>query len=286
MKIAVTAATGQLGRLVVQNLLKRGVAASDIVATVRDPAKAEPLAAQGIDVRRADYNDPEAFVKALSGVERLLLISGLEANRAEQHRNIVRAARDAGVGFIAYTSILNADRSSLLLARDHRVSEEAVRDSGVAFALLRNSWYLENYTGTLEETLERGVVIGSAGEGRVSAATRADYAEAAAAVLVSESREKDVYELGGDSGFTLPEFAAELTRQSGREVHYQDMSVQDYTRTLVEAGVPEGYAALLADGDRGLAAGELFTESRDLHELLGRSPTTLAQVIASSLKNL
>lgn len=284
MKIAVTAATSQLGGLVVQTLLARGVPASDIIAVARNPEKAAPLAAQGVTVRQADYNDSEALVQALAGVERVLLVSGLEANRAEQHRNVIEAARGAGVGFIAYTSILNADSSSLILAVDHRATEAAIRDSGLPFAFLRNGWYLENYTGDLEGTLERGAVLGSAGEGRLSAAARADYAEAAAAVLVGDGHENKVYELGGDESFTMPEFAAELAKQSDREVVYRDLPATDYTQALVGAGVPEGYAAILADSDRGLAAGELFTESRDLSHLLGRPTQALAQVVASSLR--
>lgn len=284
MKIAVTAATSQLGGLVVQTLLARGVPASDIIAVARNPEKAAPLAAQGVTVRQADYNDSEALVQALAGVERVLLVSGLEANRAEQHRNVIEAARGAGVGFIAYTSILNADSSSLILAVDHRATEAAIRDSGLRFAFLRNGWYLENYTGDLEGILERGAVLGSAGEGRLSAAARADYAEATAAVLVGDGHENKVYELGGDESFTMPEFAAELAKQSDREVVYRDLPATDYTQALVGAGVPEGYAAILADSDRGLAAGELFTESRDLSHLLGRPTQALAQVVASSLR--
>lgn len=286
MKIAVTAATGQLGQLVIQALLDRGVAAADLVAVVRDPDKAAPLATQGVKVRRADYNESDALATALAGVDRVLLISGVDPERVEQHRNVVEAARAAGVSVLAYTSILNADTTKIILGADHRATEAIIQNSGVPFVLLRNSWYIENYTGQLEQTLASGVILGSAGEGRVSAATRADYAAAAAAVLTSKGHENKVYELGGDQSFTMSELATEISRQSGTPVVYRDLPIQEYTQALVGAGVPEGYAALLADGDRGISEGELFTDSGDLSRLIGRPTTPLADVTAASLRNL
>lgn len=286
MKIAITAATGHLGRLVVQALLDKGIPAADIVAVVRNPGKAASLAAQGGTVRQADYDDPEALAAALSGVDRVLLISGIDPSRALQHRNIVEATRDAGASLIAYTSVVNADATKLMLAADHRATEAIVRDSGVPFVLLRNSWYTENYTGTLAQTLGRGVILGSAGNGRVSAATRADYAEAAAAVLTGEGHENKVYELGGDESFTMPELAAVVSEQSGTPVVYRDLPVEEYTQALVGAGLPEGMAVLLADGDRAIAEGELFTDSGDLSRLTGRPTTRLAEAIAAALGNL
>lgn len=286
MKIAVTAATGHLGQLVVQSLLNRGFAAPDIVAVVRNPDKAASLAAQGVTVRQADYNEPEAFAAAFAGVDRLLLISGLDPNLAEQHRNIVEAARDAGVSLIAYTSVVRADTAKLIVAVDHKATEAIVRDSGVPFVLLRNGWYIENYTGTLAQTLERGVILGSAGEGRVSAATRADYAEAAAAVLAGEGHEDKVYELGGDESFTLTDLAAVISEQSGTPVVYRDMPIGEYTQVLVGSGLPEGYAAFVADGYRGVSEGELFTDSGDLSRLIGRPTTPLTEAISDALKNL
>lgn len=284
MNIAVTAATGHLGGLVVQALLDQGVPAANIVAVVRNPDKAAPLAAKGVTVRRADYNEPEALAAALVGVDRVLLVSGLEPNRAEQHRHVVAAARGAGVGLLAYTSILNADTTTLLLAADHKTTEAAIRDAGVPFVFLRNGWYLEGYTGTLAKTLERGVILGSAGDGRVSAAARADYAEAAAAVLTGEGHENKVYELGGDESFSMAELAAEVSQQGGTDVVYRDLPVEAYTQALVGAGIPEGYAALLADSDRGIAAGELFTGSGDLHRLIGRPTTPLADAVSAALE--
>jgi NAD(P)H dehydrogenase (quinone) len=285
MKIAVTAATGQLGQHVIQSLLDRSVTAADIIAVVRNVEKAAPLAQRGIDIRQADYNDPDALAIAFAGVDKVLLISGSEVGqRREQHRNVIEATRAAGVRLIAYTSILKADTTNLKLAAEHKATEEIIRTSGIPFVLLRNSWYIENYTGTLGQTLEHGVILGSAGEGRISAATRADYAEAAAAVLTGQGHENKVYELGGDESFTLAELAAEISRQSGTEVVYRDLPVEEYTKALVGVGLPEGYAAVLADGDRGISQGELFTGSGDLGRLIDRPTTRLADAITTALK--
>lgn len=197
-----------------------------------------------------------------------------------QHGNVVTAAKEAGIGLVAYTSIAHADTSSLVLAAEHKATEQLIRDSGLPHVFLRNSWYLENYTGQLPTYLQHGVA-GAAGDGRVSAATRADYAEAAATVLTAAGQAGKVYELGGVP-FTLTELAAEISRQTGRTISYLDLPVDKYTELLVAAGLPEGYAAVLADGDRGLAQGELEVGD-DLAGLLGRTPTTLAEAIRAAL---
>ena len=219
-------------------------------------------------------------------MDRVLLVSGIDPNRVHQHRNVVEAARGAGVDFLAYTSVVKADTSKLMLAADHKATEDIVRNAGVPFALLRNSWYVENYTGNLAQTLESGVLLGSAGEGKVSAATRADYAEATAAVLGGEGHENRVYELGGDDGFTMTELAAEISKQSGTPVSYRNLPVEEYTKVLVGAGLPEPYAAVLADADRAISESELFTDSGDLSRLIGRPTTPLAKALAAALGNL
>ncbi len=235
-------------------------------------------------MRRADYDDPASLQAALSGVDRLLLVSGSSVGqRITQHTNVIEAAKAAGVGFVGYTSITRADASDLVLAADHRATEELLATSGLPHCLLRNSWYLENYTGQVGSALEHGVVLGAAADGRVSAATRADYADAAAAVLAGAGHEGRVYELGGDESFTLGEFAAALSRVSGREIAYRDLSVEDYTAALVAAGLPQGYAAVLADGDRGLAQGALLTETGDLSRLIGRPTTGLEAALRAAL---
>ncbi|MEW2328658.1 SDR family oxidoreductase [Micromonospora chersina] len=281
MSIVVTGATGHLGRLIVEALLDRGVPADQIVALGRDVDRLAGLAERGVVTQRADYDDPGSLQAAFAGAEKLMFVSGSEVGkRLVQHGNVVTAAKEAGVGLVVYTSIANADTSSLVLAAEHRATEQLIRDSGLPYVFLRNSWYLENYTGQLPTYLQHGVA-GAAGDGRVSAATRADYAAAAATVLTAEGQAGKVYELGG-AAFTLTELAAEISRQSGGTVSYLDLPVDKYTELLVAAGLPEGYAAVLADGDRGLAQGELEVGD-DLATLLGRTPTTLAEAIRAAL---
>jgi NAD(P)H dehydrogenase (quinone) len=280
MTLLVTAASGHLGRLVVEALLDAGTPATEIVATSRRPQSLSDLADRGVQVRRADYDDSASLDDALSGVDRLLLVSGTDTGRrVAQHRNVVEAAQRAGVSLLAYTSIVHAPTSDLILAQEHRETEEVILTSGIPSVFLRNSWYLENYTGQVAGLLERGLLLGAAGDGRVSAATRADFAAAAAAVLTGEGHEGRAYELGGDESFTLAEFAAAVSRVGGREVVYEDLSEAELTQALVAAGLPEPYAAALADGDRGIRAGALFTDSGDLSRLIGRRTTSVEQAV-------
>ena len=284
MTIVVTGASGHLGRLVVEDLLARGTRPADIVATARDTDTLSDLAGRGVVVRRADYEDPQSLKDAFAGADRLLLVSSSAVGaRDEQHANVVEAAREAAVGLIAYTSIVRADSSTLQLAAEHAATEELILSSGLPYVFLRNSWYLENYTEQIAGALENHAVLGSAGTGRVSAASRADYAAAAAAVLTSDGPLEQVYELGGDTAFTLTEYAATLAELSGTEVAYVDRPVAEYQAFLVSVGVPEGMAAVLADSDRGLAEGELLEESGTLSRLIGRPTTTLADAIRSAL---
>ncbi|WP_312458163.1 SDR family oxidoreductase [Pseudescherichia sp.] len=271
--IAITGATGHLGQLTLTELLKT-VPASQLVAVVRNPAKAEALAQQGITVRQAEYGDQAALTAALEGVEKLLLISSSEVGqRASQHRNVIDAAKAAGVKFIAYTSLLHADRSPLGLHVEHVDTEQYLAAAGIPYALLRNGWYSENYLASAPAALAHGVFIGSAGEGKIASATRADYAAAAAKVISSEGHAGKVYELAGDEAWTLSELAAELSKQSGKPVEYQNLSAADFAEALKGAGLPEAFANLLADSDVGAAKGGLFDDSRTLSKLIGR-PTT------------
>lgn len=283
--ILVTGATGQLGRLAIDALLARGVAAGDVVALVRDADRAVDLAERGVTLRVGSFDDPASLDAALVGVDRLLFISGSEVGRrAEQHRNVVDAAVRAGVELVAYTSIVRADTSPLALADEHRVTEAALAASGLPTVLLRNSWYVENYTGQVPVQLEHGAVLGAAGEGRVSAATRADFAEAAAVAVTQDGHAGQVYELGGDEAFTLAEYAAELSEQSGATVAYRDLSVADYAGALVGAGLPEGYAQALASSDDGLKHGGLLVETGHLSRLIGRPTTPLSEALAAALR--
>ncbi|MFP8400066.1 SDR family oxidoreductase [Raoultella ornithinolytica] len=281
--IAITGATGQLGHLVLQNLLKT-TAASQIVAIVRNPAKAEALSQQGIVVRQADYTDEAAFTAALQGVDKLLLISSSEVGqRTPQHRNVIHAAKAAGVKFIAYTSLLHADKSPLGLHVEHVETEKMLTDSGIPYALLRNGWYTENYLASAPPALEHGVFIGAAGDGKIASATRADYAEAAARVIAEEGHAGKVYELAGDEAWTLSELAAALSTQSGKNVVYQNLSEADFAAALKSVGLPAGLADMLADSDVGAAKGGLFDDSRTLSALIGRPTTPLAESIKGIL---
>lgn len=271
--IAITGATGHLGQLTLTELLKT-VPASQLVAIVRNPAKAETLAQQGVIVRQAEYGDQAALTAALEGVDKLLLISSSEVGqRAVQHRNVIDAAKAAGVKFIAYTSLLHADQSPLGLHVEHVDTEQYLAASGIPYALLRNGWYSENYLASAPAALAHGVFIGSAGEGKIASATRNDYAAAAAKVISSEGHAGKVYELAGDEAWTLSELAAELSKQSGKPVVYQNLSEADFAAALKDAGLPEAFANLLADSDAGAAKGGLFDSSRTLSTLIGR-PTT------------
>lgn len=281
--MAITGASGQLGRLVIENLLTRHPA-DHLVAVVRDPAKVADLQARGVQVRVADYNHAEALVAALQGVDKLLLISSSEVGqRVPQHRQVITAAQQAGVGLVAYTSILHADRSPLGLAREHRETEALLRASGLPHVLLRNGWYTENYTASVPAALQYGAVLGSVGEGRIASAARADYAAAAAAVLSRDDQAGQVYELAGDEAYTLSELAAEIARQSGKTVVYRDLPEAAYEAALLQAGLPGFLAAMLAESDVGAAKGGLFDDSRELSRLIGRPTTPLAEMVKAAL---
>lgn len=281
--IIVTGATGQLGRLVIASLLKT-TPAQQIVAAVRDVAKAADLAAQGVQVRAANYNDSASLDAALTGATKVLLISSSEVGqRVVQHRNVVDAAVRANAGLFVYTSVLRAGTSALSLAGEHRETEAAIIASGLPYSLLRNGWYFENYTAGLGGALAQGVLAGAAGEGRIAAAARADYADAAAAVLTSKVPVDKVYELAGDSAFTLADLAAELSRQSGKEIPYQNLPQQEYEKVLLGAGLPAPVAAMVAGLDVAAAQGELDGEGHALSKLIGRPTTTLADAVKAAL---
>jgi len=282
--IVITGASGQLGRLVIQSLLAK-VPASQIVAAVRNPAKATDLAALGVQVRQADYSQPATLDAAFAGADKLLLISSSEVGqRTAQHRNAIDAAKRAGVQLIAYTSLLHATRSPLALAEEHLATEAYLKETGVPHALLRNGWYTENYLASIAPALQHGAYIGSAGEGRIASAARADYAAAAAAVLTLSDQAGKVYELAGDSSYTLAEFAAELSRQSGKTVPYVNLPQAEFKAALVGAGLPDGLAFVLADSDAGAAQGALFDDQHQLSSLIGRPTTSLPSLIEAALK--
>lgn len=280
--IVITGATGNLGQHVIASLLE-SVPAATIIAAVRNPAKAAKLAALGVQVRQADYNDGASLDVAFKGATKILLISSSEVGqRAQQHQNVIDAAKRSGVALLAYTSVLRADTSPLGLAAEHVITEAAIRASGLPYTFLRNGWYLENHTEHLAPVLEHGVVLGAAQHGRFSSAARADYAAAAAAVLTAD-KPQAIYELAGDQGFTLAEYAAEVARQSGKAIVYKDLPQADFKAALVSVGVPEGFADLLADSDAGAARGGLEDNGRQLSALTGRPTTRLLDAVKAAL---
>ncbi len=281
--IAITGASGQLGRLVIAELLAT-VPAAQIVALVRTPSKVADLAAQGVVIRQADYNEPAALQAALQGVDKLLLISSSEiGQRAAQHGHVIEAAQGAGVKLLAYTSVLHADRSPLGLAEEHRATEALLKASGLPHVLLRNGWYTENYLASVPPALQYGAFLGCAGEGRIASAARADYAAAAAKVLTLPDQAGKVYELAGDEAYTLADFSAAISEAAGKPVAYTHLPEAAFRGALEQAGLPGPLAALLADSDAGAAQGALFDESRALSRLLGRATTPWQTMVKSAV---
>ena len=282
MIIAITGASGHLGRLVVPRL-RAALPTTDIVALARSPEKAADL---GVAVRAADYDKPDTLDAALAGADTLLLISSSDiGRRVDQHTNVIAAAKGAGVKRIVYTSLLHADTSSLSLATEHVATEAALKDSGLVHTVLRNGWYSENHTASIPATLQAGFFAGSAGDGRISAATRADFADAAVAVLAGEGHDGKVYELAGDAPYTLSELAAELSRQVGREIPYRNLPPAEYAALLREAGISDAYAEAIAQFDVDASTGALFDDGRELSRLIGRPTTPLADAVAEALAN-
>ena len=278
----VTGASGQLGHLVVDHLATL-VAKDDILALVRSDKAADAYAAKGIATRRGDYTDEAALEAAFSGVDRLLLISSSEVGqRATQHGNVIKAAKAAGVKFIAYTSILNADTGNMALAEEHIATEAILKDSGIPHTLLRNGWYSENITMTLGQDLELGQHFGAAQDGKLATASRKDYAEAAAIVLAG-GHDGEVLELAGDAAYTLTDYAATVTELSGKEVTYTDMPEAAFTEALVGAGLPGPFAAILADSDAKAAKGSLFDDSKTLSKLIGHPTEPIAETVKAAL---
>ena len=276
-KIAVTGATGQLGRLALAALRARG--AGDVVALVRNTG-----ADLSVPARAFDYTKPDDQVAALAGVDVLVLISSSDFNdRVGQHRNVIAAAKAAGVGRIIYTSILKGSANPMILAQDHIATEAAILASGVAYTILRNGWYTENYTGSLAASVAAGALIGSSGQGLISSAAREDYAQAIAVVALGAGHDGQIYELAGDSAHTMADFAAEVSRQTGKDIPYSDLTPQTYQEILQSFGIPEGFAFVLADCDTKARDGALYDTSATLSRLIGRPTTPISGPIAAAL---
>ncbi len=286
MSIVVTGATGHLGRLVVEQLLTK-IPADQIAAVVRDQEKAAPLADRGVEIRVADYDQPDTLTTAFRAGDKVLLISGSElGKRVAQHQAVVDAARTAGIAQLVYTSILGGPKADFILGRDHQATETIIKASGLPHVLLRNGFYSDNYFDGLADTLRRGQIDGNAADGRVASAARADFAAAAVTVLTEDGHEGRTYELSGDTAWTFAELAAEVSRQSGTEVAYRDVASDERRTALLEVGLPGEIADLLVDIDDAIARGLLADRSGDLGRLIGRPTTPIAKTIAHALKTL
>lgn len=280
MKTGITGATGQLGRWVVEKLKQRR-STGNLVALVRSPEKAVDL---GLETREFDYTKTETLVEALLGIDHLLLISAREiGQRKAQHENVIKAAQEAGIKWIIYTSLLHASTSSLNLAGEHMATEELLKSSGIPHTILRNGWYTENYTASVPSAVAAGAFVGCAGEGKISSATREDYAEAAAVVLTSEGQVGKVYELAGDGAYTLKDLAAEISNQTGKNIPYKNLSEMEYVDVLKSSGLSEDLAQAIAGWDTGASKGALFDDSRVLSKLIGRPTTPLADTVKKAL---
>lgn len=280
MKIAVTGATGQLGQIVVEKLKTR-TAVESIVGLVRTPSKANAL---GVEVREFDYSQTASHVNSLDGIDTLLLISSNEiGQRASQHRNVIASARQAGIKWIVYTSLLHADTSTLSLAGEHLETEKALKESGIPYTILRNGWYTENYTNSIPGALAGGSFLGSAGDGKISSAARVDFAEAAAVVLTSSGHQGKTYELAGDKAYTLTDLAKELSVQTGKDIPYKNLPETEYATILKSFGIPEGYAFAIASWDVSVSKGDLFDDSLTLSKLIGQPTTSLSKTIEKTL---
>lgn len=284
--IAITGATGQLGRLVITQLLET-MPASNIIAAVRSPEKAKDLTDIGVQVRFADYNKPASLTSAFKGADKLLFISSSEiGQRVKQHKAVINAAKEVNVGLVAYTSILHADNSPLALAIEHKKTEALLRQSTIPFVLLRNGWYTENYTAGIQNALTHGVILGCANDGHISSAARADYAKAAATVLLLENQTGIIYELAGDTAYTLTELTKEISKQSGKKITYSNMPEAEYKKTLITMGLPEKIAVLLSESDTGASKGGLFDNQSQLSKLIAKPTTPLTKSVSETLNGI
>ena len=283
MKIAITGATGQLGNLVIEQLLQL-TAAQNIVALVRKIDKAEHFKVHGIEPREFDYDRPETLVPALLGIDKLLLISANEiGRRTPQHQAVIDAAKVAGVPYLAYTSLLRADTSPLGLAQEHRETEKLIQDSGITYTFLRNNWYSENYLAGVAHTIEIGTLFGAAQDGRISSASRIDYAEAAAKVLTSTGHENKTYELAGSESFSLSDLATFIGQAVNKDIIYQNLSAEEYTQGLTQAGLPAGLVDVIVDADIQTIQGAMYSDSKDLEQLIGHKTTSIQDAIKAAL---
>jgi NAD(P)H dehydrogenase (quinone) len=283
MSLLVTGASGHLGRLVIDALLERGVAASGIRAGARDPAKIADLAERGVQTVHLDYDEPATVADAIAGVDRVLLISGSEVGRrVAQHQAVIDAAAAAGVAQLVYTSAPRATTSALVLAPEHKATEEAIVASGLPATVLRNNWYNENYLATLDQARESGTVVSGTGAGRVASASRRDFAEAAAVVLTTDGHLGAVYELGGDLAWDFAELAVTIGEVLGRDVSYVAQTAEEQAAALAAAGLDAGTVGFVVALDGNIRDGLLGDVTGELSRLIGRATTPIAETLRSA----
>jgi NAD(P)H dehydrogenase (quinone) len=288
MSIIITGATGQLGRMIIADLLAAGVPADEITAVARSKEKAADLVARGVRLHVADYDRPETFAGAFRPEDRVLLISGTDVGRrAAQHAAVIDAAKAAGVAQLAYLGVFGGPKADFLLAGDHRETERMILDSGLPYTFLRNNWYSEMYVGDLPGTVERGAIVTNAPAGsRIATAPRTDDAAAAAVVMNEDGHLNKAYELGGDTAWSFEEFAEEVSRQTGTKVVHTSVTAAERQAILTGAGVPAAFAEILVDVDDAIGRGALASTPGDLSRLIGRPTTPIADSIAAARKSL
>ncbi|PVE97086.1 SDR family oxidoreductase [Microbacterium sp. TPD7012] len=273
MTTLVTGATGNLGRLIIASLIERGADPQSIVAGARDVAKGADL---GVRVVHLDYADPASIAAALEGVDSVALVSGSEVGqRVSQHQAVIDAAKTAGITKLVYTSAPKASTSDLVLAPEHKATEELIAASGVPAVILRNNWYTENYVADLRRAAETGVLAAGVGEGRVASASRKDFADAAAVVLLEDGHIGQVYELGGDVAWSYGELASAMSEVSGRPVAYQALTAEEQSAALEAAGLDAGTIGFVVALDAGIRGGALADTDGTLARLIGRPTTPL-----------
>jgi NAD(P)H dehydrogenase (quinone) len=276
MSTLVTGTSGRLGRHVVKALLARGARPASIVATARNVAAIAELTSFGVRTAELDYNRPDTIESALHDVDAVLLVSSSEmGNRVAQHRNVIEAAVKAGVSKLVYTSAPRATTSPLVVNPEHKGTEETIAELGVPAVILRNGWYTENYAQHLAYAAQTGILVASAGAGRVASASRIDYAEAAAVVLLEDGHVGSVYELAGDVAWDFQELAAAMSEVLGRPVQYTPLTTEEHLAALQAAGLDPALAGFLTAVDANIRDGLLAVTDGTLSRLIGRPTTPL-----------
>ncbi len=273
-KILVTAATGQLGGLIIQELLKL-TDAGNVVGLARTPEKAKGL---GIEIRQGDYNSPDLLEAACSGIDTVMLISGTDIGpRVQQHKNVVDAAKAAGVKRIAYTSVVIAQKRPEPIYHDHGETEDYIKASGMNYTFLRNNFYMNAYVEEIKIAIEKGVYRGAIGETGAALVARADLARAAAAALADEQHANKTYHLSGPAVVDGSEYARIASAISGKEISYQPISIDELKADYLARGYDANMMPFLLLLEETIASGDLVEVSPDIENLTGQKPQSFEE---------